>query len=175
MLVEEFSKPNADEYAASFERYVSLITEPDIQKVLHRQQQEMTNLLAELDDDRAGYRYEPEKWTIREVLGHIIDAERVFGYRALCIARGEQAPLAAFDENEYALHAGSDAVPLAELLDEFRSLRESHIAMFRHLPAVAWFRIGTANEKPTSVRALAHIMAGHVRHHMKILKDLYHL
>ncbi len=175
MLLQEIGKPALGEYAASFERYIGLITEPDVLNVLSRQVKELMDLLADLTDEQASYRYEPNKWTVREVMGHLIDCERVFGYRALCFARGEKASLPAFDENDYAASAGADAIPLADLLDEFRNLRESHSAMFRHLPIEAWQRIGTSNGKPLSVRAVAYIIPGHVRHHMIILKERYHL
>ncbi len=175
MLVQEVGRPALGEYAASFERYVGLITEPDVVNVMSRQIRELTELLAGLSDERAGYRYEPTKWTVREVIGHLIDSERVFGYRGMCFARGETAPLPGFEENEYAAHAGADAIPLAELVDEFKDLRESHVAMFRHLPAEAWRRVGTSNSKPLSVRAVAYIIPGHVRHHLIILKERYHL
>jgi hypothetical protein len=175
MPVTETSRPMIDEYAAFFERYVGLITEPDVIQVLARQKEEMTTLLSGLSESRAGYRYEPGKWSIREVLGHVIDSERVFGFRAVCIARGEKAPLPGFDENDYAAQSGADEVPFSELLEEFLSLRKSHEAMFRHLPAEAWLRLGTANSKPVSVRALAYIIAGHPRHHMMILRERYNV
>ena len=175
MFVEDVGKPTPGEFAASFERYVGLITEPDVVNVMARQVKELMDLLSHLTDEQAGYRYEPNKWTVREVVGHLVDSERVFGYRAMCFARGEKAPLPAFDENEYAANSGADAIPLDELLDEFTDLRESNIAMFRHLPAEAWQRVGTSNSKPLSVRAVAYIIPGHVRHHMGVLKERYHL
>ncbi len=175
MLLQEIGRPALGEYEASFERYIGLITETDVVHVMDRQRRELTDLLAGLSPEQAGYRYEANKWTVREVVGHVIDCERVFGYRAMCFARGERAPLPGFDENEYAAKAGSDAIPLPDLVDEFKGLRASHIAMFRHLPAEAWQRAGTSNSKPLSVRALAYIIPGHVRHHMMILKERYHL
>jgi hypothetical protein len=175
MLISETSRPAPGEYAAFFEHYIGLITEADVIQVLTQQRREAAELFSGLSEARAGYRYEPGKWSIREVLGHVIDAERVFGYRAVCIARGEKAPLPGFDENDYAAMAGADAVPLAELVEEFLALRQSHEAMFRHFPEEAWLRIGTSNLKLVSVRALAYIMAGHARHHMEILRERYHL
>ncbi|HVN30406.1 MAG TPA: DinB family protein [Thermoanaerobaculaceae bacterium] len=166
-------QPEATEYAPYYERYVALVRGSDILETLERQKGAFRRALSGLPDDRAGFRYAPEKWTIREVVGHCIDAERVFAYRALCFARGEKAPLPAFDENEYARQSGHDAVSLGELLDEFESVRAATLAQLRHLPDHTWLQIGVASGKPVSVRALSFIMAGHVEHHLAILHERY--
>ena len=121
------------------------------------------------------FRYAPGKWSVREVIGHLIDSERVFGYRAFSISRGEIKNLPGFDENEYMLTAPYDHIPLKDLLDEFRLVRSANTAMFKNLVDEAWLRIGTANGAAVSVRALAFIMAGHVRHHLGILRERYAL
>ncbi len=166
-------RPSTFEYNSYFERYVSLVLESDILETLRNQSSTLPSAFASLREERAGFRYAPGKWSVREVLGHIIDAERVFGYRALCIARGEILSLPGFDENDYASAAGHDCYPLPELVEEFRELRRSHILMFRHLDDSAWQRVGCVNQHPTSTRAMAFIMAGHVRHHASILSARY--
>jgi len=166
-------QPETTEYAPYYERYVSLVRGDDILSTLDEQKRAFRRALSELAAERAGFRYAPDKWTIREVVGHCTDAERVFSYRALCFARGEKAPLPSFDENEYARHSGHDSVPLPDLLEEFESVRAAALLQFRHFPNEAWQRSGVASGKPGSVRALAHIMAGHVAHHLAILRERY--
>jgi hypothetical protein len=165
--------PEATEYAPYYQRYVALVRGGDILETLEDQKGAFRRALSGLPEDRAGFRYAPEKWTIREVVGHCIDAERVFAYRALCFARGESSPLPSFDENEYARQSGHDAVRLGELLDEFESVRAATLAQLRHLPAGTWLRVGVASGKPVSVRGLSFIMAGHVEHHLAILRERY--
>ena len=167
------SRPSDTEYAPYFSRYIDLVAEAEFAAVLAGQPAEYGALLGGLSQKQAGFRYAPEKWSIREVLGHVIDAERVFGYRALCIARGETVSLPSFDENAYAAKAGHDACALLELLEELGHVRRGHIALFAHLGQSAWERTGTVNQNPISVRGLAYIMTGHARHHAKILKERY--
>ena len=165
--------PAATEYAPYFERYVALVRGDDILGTLAEQAEEVRRVLSRVPEARGGLRYAEGKWSIREVLGHCTDAERVFGYRALAFARGEKAPLPSFDENEYARTAGHDGVPLADLLEEFGTVRAGTLHLLRRFPAEAWLRVGVASGKPVSVRALAHIMAGHVAHHLAILHERY--
>jgi hypothetical protein len=166
-------QPQTTEYAPFYETYVKLVRGTDILKTLEEQQATVRKVLATVPEERAGFRYAEGKWSIREVIGHCADAERVFGYRALAFARGEKAPLPSFDENEYARSAGHDRVPLAALLEELGSVRAATLHLLRHFPAEAWQRTGVASGKPISVRALAFIMAGHVAHHLAILRDRY--
>ena len=165
-------RPQAGEHAPYFERYISLIEGDDPVQALEAQVAAF-QALAGLPEDQAGHRYAEGKWSVREVLGHVIDTERVFGYRAMRIARGDQTPLPGFDENSFAEAAGHDACPLSELVDELVLLRRSHVLLFRHLPSEAWTRLGVSNANPTSSRALAFMMAGHVAHHLNILRDRY--
>jgi hypothetical protein len=167
------SRPAPTEYAPYFSRYINLVAEADFLAVLARQPAEYRALLGALSDEQAGFRYAPGKWTVREVLGHVIDAERVFGYRALCIARGETVSLPSFDENAYAAKAGHDGYSLDELLEEFAYVRRAHIALFEHFAQAAWERTGSVNQNQISVRGLAYIMTGHVQHHAEILKERY--
>ncbi len=167
------SRPTETEYAPSFSRYVSLVPDPDVLAVLESQPAELAQLSSRVPADREKFRYAERKWTIREVVGHLIDSERVFAYRAFCISRGEQAPLPGFEENDYVTHSRYDDQPLADLMSEFALLRKGTLAFLRRLGNDDWERLGTANNNPVSVRALAYIMAGHVRHHVTVLRDRY--
>ena len=129
--------------------------------------------LASLPAEKAGYRYASGKWSVREVLGHVLDCERVMGHRAFSIARADPNPLPGFEENDYAGTAGHDRAAIAALVSELVSLRQSHVLMLRHLDTEAWGRTGIANDSPVTVRALAFIMAGHVRHHFAVLAERY--
>ena len=166
-------RPDDGEYAPYFERYVALVTGEDPLAVLEEQAVTVRRTLQGLPEARAGFRYAPEKWSVREVVGHCTDAERVFAFRALAFARGEKAALPPFDENEFARLAGHDAVPLAELLDEFAAVRTATLHLLRRLPLDAWQRRGIASGKEISVRALAFITAGHVAHHLGMLRQRY--
>ncbi len=167
------SRPASTEYAPFFAGYVSLVPESDVLAVLEGQPAGLVQLSSDVPADRERFRYAEGKWTIREVFGHIVDAERVFGYRAFCISRGEQVPLPGFDENVYIRYSHYDRQPLADLVPEFAALRETNLAFLRQLGNNDWERLGTANNNPASVRALAFIMAGHVRHHVAMLRDRY--
>jgi hypothetical protein len=166
-------RPSTSEYPSFFERYVSLVPEADVLVVLGNQVGTLQSAFGTLTEGQAGFRYAQGKWSVREVLGHVIDTERVFGYRALCIARGEILSLPSFDEKVYATAAGHDRSPLPELVEEFCELRRSHIHLLRHMDEAAWHRVGRVNEHPTSTRAMAFIMAGHVRHHGAVLSERY--
>jgi hypothetical protein len=173
MSLMKNSRPRPDEYDKAFERYVSRVPETDIFTALERQPAELTLLLSSVPKDREQFRYAPGKWTIRGVVGHILDAERVFGYRALCIARGEKASLPGFEEDDYAAEAGHDQRPLASLLEEFSILRAGHVLMLEHVGDEAWTRFGSANALPVTPRAIAYILAGHPRHHAAVLREKY--
>lgn len=166
-------RPTSDEYFAYFDRYVSLVPEDDVLPVLNAQAESVHAALSGLSDERAGHRYAPGKWSVRQALGHVVDTERVFGYRALSIARGESFSLPGFEQDDYAAMAGHDAAPIDELAEEFATLRRSHVLLFKHLDGSAWRRIGVVNQHPTSTRAMAFIMAGHVRHHAHVLTAQY--
>ena len=169
----KIGRPGAGEYDAAFERYVSRVPEVDALPALERQPAEVRAAVGALSPDRAGYRYGPGKWSVRELVGHVTDTERVFGYRALCVARGEGASLPGFEENDYAANAGHDRYALPDLLAEFEAVRRANVSMLAHLDETAVLRIGKANGLPISVRALAFIMVGHVRHHLAVLADKY--
>ncbi|MFP3939072.1 MAG: DinB family protein [Thermoanaerobaculia bacterium] len=169
------SRPAAGEYAPFFQGYVARVPEEEILPVLEGQVGEIRRLAASVPAERETFRYAPEKWSVREVFGHLGDTERLFGYRAMAIARGGREPLAGFDENASVTRAGFDAVPLGGLEAGWAAARRSNVLLLRHLPAEAWTRTGTADGKPISVRALAWILAGHVRHHQDVFRDRYGL
>jgi len=166
-------RPAEAEFAAFYRGYVALVPETDVLSVLAAQSGELRQLLAGVTPAREGHRYAPGKWSIRELIGHLCDAERVFGYRAYCISRGERQPLPGFDENEYVSAAGSEQRRLADLVTELAVVRESNLAVLRVLDDSAWRRVGNANGNPVSVRALAFMMAGHFRHHCGVLRERY--
>ncbi len=169
----KIERPAPGEYHKAFERYIALVPEDDALPVLARQPAHLRAAMEKLSGDRAGFRYAPDKWSIREVVGHFTDAERVFGFRALTFARGDKTALPGFEENDYAASAGHDRYALPDLVAEFEALRRSHVSMLAHLDPAAVARVGTANGSPTSVRAIAFIMAGHVRHHLGVLASKY--
>src|SRR5262245_33681095 len=166
-------RPSAGEYDPYYEGYISRIVEDDVLPLLARQPGEIRTALASVTEEQAGFRYAPGKWSVREVIGHLIDCERVFGFRAMAIARAEPGSLPGFDENSYAANSGHDRCRLSSLVDEFEALRKSHVAMFLHLDHEAATRIGTANGCPISARAIAFILVGHARHHLATLASRY--
>jgi hypothetical protein len=163
------ARPDATEYAPAA-GYVSLVPEGDVVTVLERQLDELLALLRGVPEEVGNTRHPPYTWSVKEVVGHVTDAERVFAYRALCVARGDQTPLPGFDENAYVPPARFDACRLADLVSQFEHLRRSNLSFFRSLPPEAWTRRGVANASPVTTRALAYIMAGHAEHHARILR-----
>jgi hypothetical protein len=163
-------RPAPGDFAPFYAKYMDLVTEDDIQSVLSKQLDEFLALMRPVSEETGNMRHPPYTWSVKQVVGHLADSERVFGYRALRFARGDTTPLPGFEENDYARTAESDRVRLADLVSEFEAIRRSHIWLFRNMPAEAWDRDGTANGARVTVRALAFIMAGHVRHHGAILK-----
>jgi hypothetical protein len=163
-------RPLATEYAPYFEKYIALVPEDDILAVLEGQLAETLALLRPVPEEEGSHRHPPFTWSIKEVVGHLTDTERIFGYRALRFARGDATPLPGFDENAYVRAAEFDRVPLRQLVGEFEALRRSHLGLFRSLPEAAWARAGRANDNEVSVRAVAYIIAGHTRHHAAILR-----
>jgi hypothetical protein len=166
-------RPAPDEHAPFFAGYVKLVPEAEVLPVLEAQSSEIQRIARAIPKDRETFRYGPGKWSIREIFGHIGDGERVFGYRAFCISRGDETPLPGFDENDYIAESAYDERPVAELADDFAALRASNLAVLGRLDPARWTRRGNANGSPVSVRALAFIMAGHVRHHVGVLKMRY--
>jgi len=173
MIASAATRPTTDEYIPYYGRYISLVPEDDAIEALERPLGDMIPFLGGLTDTQGALRYAPGKWSIKQVVGHVIDVERVFAYRALRIARADRTPLPGFDEVVFADHAASDRLPLRALADELELLRRANVAMFRGLPEEAWTRRGTANDAPISVRALAYVIAGHGRHHANLVRERY--
>jgi hypothetical protein len=162
-------RPDRAEYADSYRKYVDLVPEEDICRALSTSLGDALDLFGKVSEDESRKRHAPYTWSIKQVLGHISDSERVFGHRALRFARGDATPLPGFDEQVYADAAGSDQRTWPSLVEEFESVRRSHLALFGSLGAEAWRRRGIANGLEVSVLALAYIIAGHQRHHLQIV------
>lgn len=167
------NRPEKQEYAEFYKNYVSLVPEIDVVGALENQTADLQNLLAGVSDEKATFRYAEGKWSIKELLGHIIDGERVFSYRALRISRKDETPLAGFEENKFVANSNFKNTALADLVEEFSLLRRSNVLFFKNLTEEAWLNVGTASDAAISVRALAYIMVGHVRHHANILRERY--
>ena len=167
------NRPQEHEFAPFYAGYVALVPEDDILGVLAGQIGVVRVACACVPPERETFRYAPDKWSIRQVIGHVTDGERVFGHRAFCIARGEQASLPGFDEQAYMAEANYEERPLAELVEDFAALRGVNLAFLRSLPPEAWRRRGIANGVSVTVLALAYMLAGHVRHHLGVLSDRY--
>lgn len=165
--------PEASEYAAYYGKYIALVAGSDVLAALEEQPGETLALLSTLGDEQGNFRYAPGKWSIKEVLGHIIDAERVFAYRALRFARNDQTPLASFEQDDYVRAGSFDDCGLADLIEEFVCVRRASVMLFAKLTPEAWMRRGTASNNPVSVRAIAYIIAGHELHHRRILEEHY--
>jgi hypothetical protein len=167
------ARPEPSEYAPFYHGYVTSVPDGDVVALLGSSGRELLAALGAIPETRGGHRYGPDKWTIREVIGHLIDAERIFTYRALRVARGDRTPLASFDENEFVKTAGSDTRTLASLTRELGAVREASVQLFESLPDDAWGRSGVASGKEVSLRALAYITTGHAMHHLRILRERY--
>ncbi|MGH2667933.1 MAG: DinB family protein [Gemmatimonadales bacterium] len=172
-MTATIARPEATEYAPFYGTYVSKVPEGDLLEALEAQRRETQALLKAIPEAKALHRYAPGKWSVKEVVGHLADTERVFCYRALRFARGDQTPLAGFDEKAYVPAGGFDARPVADLAAELDAVRRATIALLGSLDAAALARRGTADGKEVSVRALAYIIAGHERHHFAILRERY--
>jgi len=167
------SRPRNDEFNPYFGTYVNAVAGDDAFAALLSQRESSPRFLAGIPEARAGFRYAPGKWSIREVIGHVADTERIFAYRLLRIARGDETPLASFDENAYVPAAGFERRSLADVSEELFAVRDATIALVRSLDEVALSRIGTASGRPISARALVWIIAGHEAHHIRVLGEKY--
>lgn len=167
--------PQQEEYAPFYGSYIATTAGADLRQLLADQPDTLRTACARLSEAGSLHRYAEGKWSVKEVVGHISDAERIFAYRALRIARGDATPLAAFDENAYVAVAGFDRRPIGDLVDEFEAVRRQSLALLAGLDTEAWERVGIASEKRISVRALFHVIAGHARHHLRLLASSYGL
>ncbi len=167
------ARPQAGEYAPYYDRYISLVRGEDILNTLDQQRREMMLLLSGRDEEDGDYRYAPDKWSAKEVLGHVCDTERIFAYRALRIARADATPLESFEQDDYVRNGPFAQRPIADLVEEFIAVRRATLSLLRNLDEAAWSRRGVASKNDVSVRALAYMIAGHELHHRKILEEKY--
>jgi hypothetical protein len=167
-------RPAPSEYAGWFERYIRLVEDvDDVGETMARQLDETMAWYRGLSEAQAESRYAPDKWTIKEVLGHMADTERVMQYRALGVGRGDAASFPSFEQDDYAATSGHGARTWRSLLDEFKAVRQSSIHLFRHFDEASLDRLGSVNRNPTTARALGYVILGHERHHLAILKEKY--
>ncbi|MGD8428080.1 MAG: DinB family protein [Balneolaceae bacterium] len=167
--------PEIDEYDQYYQSYIDLLDTDNIIQTLTRQGQETFALIQRLSPEEAAYRYADGKWSVKEVIGHLIDTERVMSYRAMCISRGDQTSLPGFDQDDYVVNGHFDERSLQNLSAEYDALRNANISMFNGLAGEQILRKGTANGVTVSVWALAYIIAGHEKHHLRILKEKYNI
>lgn len=167
------NRPEKIEYDPYYETYISLVEGGNVLPVLAAQPDELAGIFERVPEEKGLYRYAEGKWSVKELLGHLIDGERMFMYRIFRISRGDQTPIEGFEQDGYIENAHSNDRSFADLLEEFRLLRQANMLFFNNLTDDASQRIGTANNVQISVRALAFIMAGHIRHHISILKERY--
>jgi DinB family protein len=167
------TQPQANEAASYYFRYIDLARADDIVSFLDNQFKETMPFLEGISEQRSTHRYAAGKWSIRELLNHVNDGERIFLGRALWFARGFTDPLPSFDQEIAVAGANANETPWADLVDEFRTVRLGTLSFFRNLPAEAWSRSGVASDNPVTVNAIAYIIGGHVAHHVNVLKERY--
>lgn len=166
-------RPGNDEFLPYYATYIGKVGDGDVISLLESQLSQTVSLLRAIPDSRGTYRYADGKWSINEVLGHLIDAERLFSARALRFARADKTPVPGFEQDDYVRAAEFDKYPLSELVSEFESVRRSTVLLYRHMSEEATARRGTANNAEVSVRALAYITAGHELHHRRVIEEKY--
>ncbi len=167
------TKPASSEYSPYYKSYIARVPGDDVVAALTNQISSSQNLIRGIPEEKGDFRYAEGKWNIRELIGHVIDTERVMAYRALRFARNDPTPLAGFDQDPYVKYSNSEGRSLDSLRNEFTLLREANLCMFLNFDEDAWGRTGTANGHPVSARALSYIIAGHEIHHFNILRERY--
>lgn len=165
--------PDQNEYNEFYQRYVSLVSEADVPRAYAEQPAELRRLIIPLDEHKGSWSYADSKWTIKELLSHVIDGERMFGYRMFRVSRGDETPIEGFEQDDYVANSNANNRPFAELLDEFEFIRKANVLLLNNFDQQTLTRIGTASGFPVSARALACISIGHVRHHINILNERY--
>ena len=171
----KIDRPGSSEFAPYYGAYISLVPGTDLLAILEAQPNVLRRLAEALTPTQETYAYAAGKWTVRQVVSHLIDAERVFGYRAFRIGRRDQTPLSGFDQDDYVKQSLLDDVAAVDLAEEFDSVRSGNLTFLRRLTPERWAEMGTANGNPISVRALGYSMAGHVAHHLNSLHERYGL
>ncbi len=172
-VTARMQKLDKNEYAEYYSRYIDLVPEGDVVATLEAQTKKFVAFLRAIPEAKGDYRYAPGKWSVKEMLGHIVDGERIFAYRALRFARADKNPLPGFEQDDYVRAAGHGRSQMADLIAEFELVRKANSLMFQQLDDAAWQRRGTASGNEISVRALAHVLVGHVEHHWKVLRERY--
>lgn len=167
------ARPESDEYSPYHVRYISLVPGNDILGTLESQRRQTLILLSGRDDREGDFRYAPDKWSAKEVLGHVCDTERIFAYRALRISRADRTPIEGYEQDDYIRNSPFDHRPIAEIIEDYIAVRRATLTLFRNLDEQSWMRRGIANNNEISVRALAYITAGHELHHRRILEEKY--
>ena len=167
------ARPEPGEYNPYYERYISLVAGSDILATLDTQRRQTMLLLSGRDESDGDSRYAPDKWNAKEVLGHVCDTERIFAYRALRIARGDQTPIEGYEQDDYVRNGPFAREPLAEIVEDYIAVRRATLTLLRNLDQAAWMRRGVANKNEVTVRALAYLIAGHELHHRRILEQKY--
>ena len=166
-------RPQPGEYAPYYDRYISLVPGTDVLAALDDQRRQMLLLLSGRAEADGDLRYAPEKWSLKEVLGHVNDTERIMSYRALRISRGDATPIEGFEQDDYVRNGPFGRVPLADLIEDYIAVRRATVSLFRNLDEAAWTRRGVAANNEVTVRALAYIIAGHELHHRRIIEEKY--
>ena len=172
-VAARMKKPDPSEHAEYYSRYINLVPEGDVVATLEAQTKQFVAFLRAIPEAKGDHRFAPDKWSIKEALGHMIDGERVFAYRALRFARADQTAVPGFEQDDYVRAAGHGRAKMADLIEEFELVRKADILMLKHLDEAAWTRKGTASGWEISVRALANVLVGHVEHHWKVLREKY--
>lgn len=166
-------RPKPAEYHQYYDRYISLIPGNDILSTLEKQLPKTVALLSSRSEQDGELRYAPDKWSVKEVIGHMNDTERIMAYRALCFARADRTPLESFEQDDYVRNGPYSELRLADLVEEFKTIRAATLTLFRNLRPDDWTRRGIANKNEITVRALAYIIAGHELHHRNVLEERY--
>lgn len=167
------NRPLKEEYGPYYEQYISLVPEEKVSDILTQSLERTVEMLSAVPEQKGLYRYAEGKWSLKEVLGHIVDTERIMSYRLLRIARGDKKPLSGFDQDEYIKGTSFDSIPLVQLIEEYTNVRRATLYLLKGLSEEAWTRTGSANNSELSVRALAYIIAGHELHHLNVILDRY--
>jgi hypothetical protein len=166
-------RPEPGEYAPYYDRYICLVLSNDVLAALDEQRRQMLLLLSGRTEADGEIRYAPDKWSLKEVLGHVNDTERIMSYRALRIARGDATPIEGFEQDDYVRNSSLGQRPLSDLIEDYIAVRRATVSLFRNLDEAAWAHRGVANKNEVTVRALAYIIAGHELHHRRIIEERY--
>lgn len=166
-------RPDSEEYSPYFTGYISQVPEGDYLSFIHSQLDAVVDLFSPISDEQGFYRYEPGKWSLKEVLGHMTDTERIMSYRMLRIARGDTTNLPGFDQDLFIDNASFDELSMKDLLNDFQAARQATFSLLKTISEEAWSRKGIANNNEISARALAYVIAGHAQHHLVVIQQKY--